>query len=129
MRAPRSVITLLAIAAAALVPAAAPALSSKPKTVNASIRESGLNFSFRPHALSIRRGDSVRWRWCPGTGGCSAEHNVVGFLEGRTSFRHPRNASPTRGVSSGTYTHTFTRAGSYEVVCTIHGFSMTLTVR
>ena len=127
MRTRRLVIPLLLLGAGSSL-AAAPALSSGPKTVNASIRESGLQFSFRPHALTIRRGDSVRWRWCPTTGGCSTEHNVVGFLNHRVKFKHPRNASVTRGVLSGSYLHRFTRVGTYRVVCTIHGFSMRVKV-
>jgi len=109
--------------------AAAPAISSNGKTLNASVRERGLSFFFAPHRLTIRRGDRVRWRWCPDTRGCSTEHNVVGFLRGRTAFKHPRNASATRGILAGAYIHTLTKAGTYEVECTIHGFSMTVKVR
>jgi len=126
MRLPRLVIPLLLVLASGLV--AAPALSSRAKTANASIRETGVHFFFKPHALTIHRGDSVRWRWCPTTGGCSAEHNVVGFLKGHLNFKHPRNASSTRGITAGSYSHRFTRAGTYRVFCTIHMFSMTVTV-
>jgi plastocyanin len=123
----RASIAILLVAVCGV--AATPAVSSSAKTLNASIRERGVNFFFAPHRLTIRRGDRVRWRWCPNTQGCSAEHNVVGFLKGRTAFKHPRNASVTRGIMAGAYTHTFTKAGNYELVCTIHGFSMTVKVR
>jgi plastocyanin len=128
MRIPRLLIVLSLLVAEAGV-AAAPALSSRPRTATASISEQGLNFSFKPHALSIHRGDTVRWRWCPTTGGCSAEHNVVGFLNGKVKFKHPRNASATRGILSGSFNRRFTKAGTYKVFCTIHGFSMTVRVR
>src|ERR1700716_4003755 len=124
MRVPRPLILLVLLGVVASGWVAAPAISSHAKTVNASIRENGLQFSFKPRVVTIHRGDSVRWRWCPATGGCSTEHNVVGSLNGKTKFKSPRNASPTHGVTSGSYSRRFTRAGTYQVVCLIHGFSM-----
>src|SRR2546430_2687357 len=123
MRLPRLVIPLFLVLASGLV--AAPALSSRAKTANASIRETGVHFFFRPHALTIHRGDSVRWRWCPTTGGCSAEHNVVGFLKGHLNFKHPRNASSTRGITAGSYSARVTRGGSVKECCPRHMFSVT----
>ncbi len=128
MQTPRRALIAIPLAAAWGV-VATPAVSWSAKTLSASIRERGANFFFAPHRLTIARGDRVRWRWCPNTQGCSTEHNVVGSLKGRIAFKHPRNASATRGILAGTYTHTFTKAGTYVVVCTIHGFAMTVKVR
>jgi plastocyanin len=128
MRVPRSLSLLVLLGVVASGWAAAPAISSHPKTVDASIRENGPQFSFRPRVVTIHRGDSVRWRWCPATGGCSSAHNVVGSLNGKTNFKSPRNASATRGVTSGSYSRRFMRAGTYQVVCLIHGFSMKVKV-
>jgi plastocyanin len=59
---------------------------------------------FRPGTLNINRGDSVTWRWnIP-----NSEHNVTFHgLHSRTG-------------SSGSFTVHFTRAGSFNYMCTIH---------
>ena len=62
-----------------------------------------------------RRGDTVKWAWRG-----SVPHNVTG-----TGF-HSRTATRL------TYSHRFTRAGTYRVRCTIHaavGQRMTIRVR
>ena len=63
-------------------------------------------------SVSIKRGDTVRWRWSGGP-----PHNVSG-----SGFK-------SRTAASLTYRRTFRRRGSYRVVCTVHARTMRMTVR
>lgn len=69
--------------------------------------------------VTVRRGDTVTWRWAG-----SAPHNVV-------VRRGPERFS-SKVKTSGTYRRRVTKAGTYTIVCTIHGGSdqsMKLRVR
>ena len=73
---------------------------------------------FSPKTTSISRGSTVKWTWRG-----SAPHNVTKTKGPGTKFRSPNKLS-------GTYSHKFTRRGTYTIVCTIHpGMSMKLTVK
>jgi plastocyanin len=61
------------------------------------------NLSFQPDTLQVKVGDTVTWKW-----GESVAHNVT----------FPSFHSKT--MTSGTYTHTFTAAGTFDYKCTIH---------
>jgi plastocyanin len=89
----------LALALAALVPTGAfgGAVAASSHTVVLK------DIRFRPGNLTIRRGDSVTWRW-----GDGEEHNVTSH-----SFH-----SPT--MSHGSYTVRFTHTGTFSYRCTIH---------
>ena len=63
-------------------------------------------------SVSIRKGDTVRWTWSGGP-----PHNVTG-----RGFH-----SATK--SKLTYSHRFTRAGSYSIKCTVHARTMKMTVK
>ncbi len=123
---------LFSLAIVVLGAVAVPALSAQSKTVNVKIGESPRFYFVKPSprvpTVTVRRGDRVRWQWCPDTHGCSAEHNVVGSRNGTVVFKHPRNASDSDGKTSGSYVKTFTTPGSYRVVCTIHDFAMRVKV-
>ena len=71
----------------------------------------GNNF-FQPATTSVGVGTTVKWTWAGGVA-----HNVT-FDDGV--------ASPTQ--PSGTYTRTFTTAGTYRYHCTIHGTMMSGTI-
>jgi plastocyanin len=76
----------------------------------------GDNF-FKPTKLTITAGTAVTFTW---TG--SNTHNVK-VTKGPEKFRSPDQ-------SSGTYTHTFKKTGTYTIVCTFHpGMVMTLKVK
>jgi plastocyanin len=62
--------------------------------------------------ISVKKGTTVKWSW---TGG---PHNVVG--SGFTS------GSPK---SSGSYSRTFSKAGSYSVYCAPHQAVMNVTIK
>jgi plastocyanin len=72
---------------------------------------------YGPKTLTVGRGTKVTWRW---TG--VLKHNVVvhtgpSFFSSKTQVR-------------GTFTHAFTRKGTYALVCTVHPkMKMTVVVR
>jgi plastocyanin len=69
------------------------------------------------HTVSVKRGDTVKWEWEG-----SNPHNVT-VRSGPAKFR-------SRTISSGSYSKKVTRAGTYKIVCTVHGpMRMTLRVR
>jgi len=75
----------------------------------------GNNF-FSPADRTVAPGTTVTWEWAAD----AVQHNVT-FDDGQ--------ASPTQ--SSGTYSRTFTSAGTYPYHCTIHGAAVmhgTITV-
>ena len=104
---------LLLIALVLALVAAAPATA---KTRNVKI---GDNYFVRPAnnaTVSISKGSTLKFVW---TG--SAPHNVV-----KKKGPGPAFHSPVK--QSGSYSHKFTRGGTYRIVCTIHS-NMKLTVK
>jgi plastocyanin len=102
----------LALATAALIAFAVPALAASTQQV--SVR----NFSFGPRTLSIARGTTVVWRWV-NTQGIRHDVHVTG---GPVSFSSAKK-------TSGTYNHVFNRAGTYHLICTVHpDMTETITV-
>jgi plastocyanin len=71
---------------------------------------------FVASSLTISKGSAVRWVWKG-----HAPHNVT-VVSGPTKFR-----AGTR--TKGHFTHTFTKAGTYRIVCTIHAPDMRMTVK
>jgi plastocyanin len=65
--------------------------------------------------VTIKKGQAVTWRW---TG--HNPHNVT-VTKGPVKFH-----SATQ--SSGSFAHKFTKAGTYNLICTIHGPIMTMKV-
>jgi plastocyanin len=108
---------LAAIAVAGLAAAlAVPALAST-KTVK--IGDNYFVRSANNATVSIHKGSSLKFVWRG-----SAPHNVVKRKGPGGSFRSPVK------VHGGTWTHKFTRAGTYKLVCTIHsGMKLTVKVR
>jgi plastocyanin len=70
---------------------------------------------FDPDALTVAAGATVTWTW----NGATA-HNVTWQGAGAPA------PSPTQ--SSGTYSRTFSSAGTFNYQCSIHGASMSGTV-
>jgi plastocyanin len=98
------------IALGAVLLAVAPAASGASRTVRLQ------SDSFAPRAVTIHRGDTIRFRWVSGF------HNV----------RRVSGPSFTRisSRSSGSVRRTFTKVGRYRLVCSIHrDLGMFLTVR
>jgi plastocyanin len=89
--------------------------AAKPKPPQPPKASLGDNF-FKPTKLTVTAGTTVTFTW---TG--SNMHNVK-VTSGPQKFKSPNQ-------SSGTYTFTFTKAGTYKIVCTFHpGMEMTLKV-
>ena len=77
----------------------------------------GNNF-FRAKTVSIHRGTRLTWHWS--THGVT--HNVT-VVRGPQRFR-------SGNKRRGSFSHTFSKRGTYKIVCTIHpGMRMTVRVR
>ena len=102
-------LTVTVIAAAAAVPALAGTKSVK----------IGDNYFVRPAnnaTVTISKGSSLRFLWRG-----SAPHNVKKASGPGAAFHSPVK-------TGGSYTHKFTRGGTYKLVCTIHA-NMKLIVK
>jgi plastocyanin len=84
----------------------------KPKSSTKSVSV-GDNF-FKPKSLTISANTTVAWRWKG-----KAPHNVT-VVTGPQKFH-----SATQ--KKGSYSHKFTKMGSYSIVCTLHA-NMTMKV-
>lgn len=94
---------------ALLVPTSAGAGEARPGlTHNVAI----VKFRFVPHSLGIDIGDTVRW-----VNTDADEHNVR-YVRGPQRFGMAPLETLVRGEK---YRHTFSRRGSYQYECTIHG--------
>ena len=98
--------SLAALAAAALL---------VPATALAATRVAVKDDRFSKRSVTIAKGASVRWVW---TG--HSRHNVTVA----TGPRYFRSATKR----SGTFTHRFTKRGTYRLVCTVHAAKMRMTV-
>jgi plastocyanin len=111
----------LALGVATLAALGATALAGPASAGTRSVRV-GDNYFVRPSgvpALSVKRGDTVRWVWRG-----RAAHNVT-VAKGPVRFK-------SRTQSSGSFSKSLTRRGTYRLICTIHGprdQSMILRVR
>ncbi|HKO16442.1 MAG TPA: plastocyanin/azurin family copper-binding protein [Gemmatimonadaceae bacterium] len=81
------------------------------------------NNQFSPASTSVPVGTTVTWTWnsCsndPYSGQTCVSHNVT-FDDGTSS----------QTQSSGSFSRTFTTAGTYRYHCTIHGTAMSGTVQ
>ena len=95
-------IVTLAVAASPLaVVAAGSAGAATTRTVTVK------NIRYSPSALTIARGDTVRWVWRDG----SIRHDVR-FKSG--GFK------PSRLQSTGSYRLTFKRSGTFRYFCSVH---------
>ena len=86
------------IAAGIAAAAAAPAAGSG-KTVKVE------DYKFAAKTIHVRKGQTVTWRWIKGNDDL---HNVK-----FKSFH-------SRSQKSGTFSHTFRKAGTYTYICTFH---------
>jgi plastocyanin len=107
----RRLTALLALTTAVLACSSVVALASSTSQVKV-----GDNF-FSVKRLTIGRGARVTWKW---TG--VLNHNVT-VKSGPSKFH-------SRTQPQGSFSHVFTRAGTYSLYCTIHRFmKMTVVVR
>lgn len=76
----------------------------------------GDDLKFHPKKLTIKKGAKVVWKWDG-----MLLHNVTA-RKGPAKFH-------SKTMTSGTYGHTFRKKGTYTLICTVHGFKMTVKVR
>ena len=106
----RTVIALLAVAIAVLAGSSVVALAA-----SSSVKV-GDNY-FAVKRLTVSRGARVTWKW---TG--VLNHNVT-VKSGPAKFH-------SRTQVQGSFSHVFTKAGSYSLYCTLHPYmKMTVVVR
>ena len=106
----RKLILIAVVAAFAAVPAVSALASTPTKTV--SVKD---NF-FTPKTLTIKRGTRVKWTW-----------HSFGILHNVTVKSGPsRFHSGNKG--GGTYTHLFSKNGTYHLICTLHPTQMKETI-
>jgi plastocyanin len=97
--------------------AAVAVLAALPGSAGAATNVTIDDFAFDPPSLSVKKGTKVTWRFAD-----SAAHNVT-VKSGPAKF-----ASPDK--RSGTYSRKLRKAGTYKIVCTLHGgMRQTITVR
>lgn len=67
------------------------------------------NFAYEPQSITVSVGDTVEWVFADGP----VDHDVTGGEGTPEDF-----VSPT--LSEDTWTYTFTEAGTYDYICSIH---------
>jgi plastocyanin len=72
--------------------------------------------SFSKGTVTIHKGGSVTWKWS----GTRNRHNVTAIKGG--SFH-------SKTQKKGSYTHAFTRRGTYTIICTVHSSVMRMKVK
>ena len=109
---PVSILKVVLIVALAVTLAVSVAAAA---TRNVGVKHKGNKWSFTPSTLTIKKGSTVKWKWSGKT-----FHNVT------SSGFHSKTSAKL------TFSHKFTKAGTYKVECTIHqslGQKMTIKVK
>lgn len=107
----RLVAALLALTTALIAFSSVSALASSSSSVG--VRDD----HFTPKTLTIHRGTKVTWKWLG-----ELRHNVT-VKSGPSKFH-------SKTQVKGIFTHVFSKAGTYHLVCTIHkGMTMTVVVK
>jgi plastocyanin len=88
--------------------------TASPRTKNVKVADS----YFSPKRITIRKGTKITWKWDG-----FLQHNVTVF-KGPAKFR-------SRIMVRGSFSHLFTKRGTYFLRCTLHPASMreTITVK
>jgi len=108
----RSMLALLPAAAVIAVLAVWPAAGGAGTAVNAKTkRVSVRDDSFSPKTVRVARGGKVTWVWRG-----ENDHNVR-FRKAPAGSKRPKGSSTQ---SSGRFSRTFRKRGTYRYVCTIH---------
>ena len=110
----RLISVLVAVAVVAVAAVAVPAFAAT-KTVKV-----GPQMSFGPKSLTIKSGDTVRFRW---TG--SLPHDVV--ITKGPNIHGIKKISGVR--TKGTVSKRFNTKGTYSILCQIHRPNMKMTIK
>ena len=105
------------LAAAAAVAAIGTAVAVGPAQAGSTKTVAVKNNAFSPGTISVKKGSKVTWRWTQG----GVPHNVTPAKGG--------SGSATSSKKGFTFTKTFSKAGTFKYVCTIHPSQMKITVK
>jgi plastocyanin len=105
----RRLSALFCLAAVVLALGAVSALASGPPPVRIG------DFYFHPGKLTIHRGTKLKWQW-------------VGYLGHNVSVQKGPAKFHSRTQLRGTYSHRFTRKGTYVLYCSVHPHQMKETI-
>jgi plastocyanin len=103
-----------------------------PATMTVMVGPNG-SIAFVPSSVTINVGDTVTWQW----GGGALSHTVTSGSPGAPDGRFCSNggtqsAAACAGIgfaqTGGSFSHTFTTAGTFPYFCAVHGAAMTGTV-
>lgn len=107
----RRALALVTLTAALLALSSVAALASGSKTVQVK------DNYFTVKKLTVSKGTRVTWKW-----DAFLRHNVA-VRSGPSKFK-------SRTQVRGSFSHTFTKAGTYHLFCTLHTYmKMTIVVR
>jgi plastocyanin len=107
----RRVFLLLALTTALIALSAVAAFGASGKSVKVK------DDLFAPKSLTISKGTKVTWQWAG-----SLRHNVT-VKSGPSKFK-------SKTQVRGSFNHTFSKAGTYHLFCTVHPFmKMTIVVK
>jgi plastocyanin len=104
------------LSAAAVAASLATAVAVVPAQAGSTKTVSVKNNSFSPGSVSVKKGGKVTWKWTQG----GVAHNVTPASGGK--------GSATSSKKGFTFSKTFSKAGTFKYVCTIHS-SMKVTVK
>jgi plastocyanin len=107
----RKLLLIAVVAAFAAVPAVAALASTPPKKVTV-----GNNF-FSNKKMTIKHGTRVTWVW-----------HSFGLAHNVTVKTGPAKFHSRRLKASGSFSHLFTKKGTYHLVCTLHPTQMKETI-
>ena len=88
--------------------------TSKKKKHSVTIKGSYGSYAFKPHKVTIKKGQSVTWSW-----NSDAPHNVT--------FGKKKHSETAMKVKS--YKLTFKKKGTFSYMCTVHGFTGKVVVK
>ena len=111
MRKPLAMGLLILLVVALLT--AGPALS---KTKSVEVDDNYFVHEGKPSTVSVKAGSKVKWEWEG-----KSTHNVT-VTKGPVKFH-------SKDKTSGSYTKTLRKKGTYKIVCTIHAPDMRMTLK
>jgi plastocyanin len=79
-----------------------------------------VDFAYQPHKFSIKRKTKVKWTWAG-----MSDHTVT---QADKHFNPKSHGFSSQEMSTGTYSHTFKRAGTYYIVCMVHPTQMHMKI-
>ncbi|MFJ9631808.1 cupredoxin domain-containing protein [Streptomyces sp. NPDC101175] len=104
------------IASTALTGCGTSSASAKTQSAPPAVVVTVKNIAFSPASVTVKVGQKVTWKFDDG----GVPHDVVGDGGLKSAL-----------LTSGSYTHTFAKTGTYHYSCTVHASMMhgTVTVR